>query len=65
NFQGTASTTPEENTNPAVQDVAASTLADPFSETKQVQPPDDLNSSEPAEDYQPLLDPQDNPDQLM
>ncbi|MDM7959323.1 MAG: DUF5801 repeats-in-toxin domain-containing protein [Synechococcus sp. WH 8007] len=65
NFQATTNTMTEENTNPVVQDVAASTLADPFSEPKQVQPPDDLSSSEPAEDYQPLLDPQDNPDQLM
>ena len=65
NFQATTNTMTEENTNPVVQDVAASTLADPFSEPKQVQPPDDLSSSEPAEDYQPLLDPQDDPDQLM
>ena len=63
--QNTIAGPTEEAANPEAQDVATSTLLDPFSEPKQVQPPDDLSSSEPAEDYQPLLDPQDNPDQLM
>ncbi|NBT42592.1 MAG: hypothetical protein EBT20_19415 [Alphaproteobacteria bacterium] len=40
-------------------------LDNPFADPIENQPPDDLSSSEPAEDYQPLLDPQDNPDQLM
>ena len=63
--QSTIAGTTEESANPEVQDVATSTMVDPFSEPKQVQPPDDLASSEPSEDYQPLLEPQDNQDHLM
>ncbi|MFZ9280071.1 MAG: hypothetical protein ACO23M_07210, partial [Vulcanococcus sp.] len=64
-FQSTAGAPTADNANPAAQDVATSTLADPFVVLNEVKSVDDPTTSESTEEYQPLIDPQENQDHLM
>ena len=44
---------------------ATSTIEDPLSESNDIQAPDDFANLEPAEEYQPMIDPPDSHEDLM